>query len=59
MEGFHSGGIDGFIAIPGGPPKSLDLFLKKVIPLLVEEGIFRKKYTGSTLSEHLKNSGVE
>lgn len=53
MERFEAGALDGFIAIPGGPPKSLDLFFSDVIPLFVEAGVFRKDYTGSTLREHL------
>ena len=54
MERFEAGALDGFIAIPGGPPKSLDLFFNDVIPLFVEAGVFRKDYTGSTLREHLR-----
>ncbi|WP_459500570.1 NtaA/DmoA family FMN-dependent monooxygenase [Bacillus sp. C1] len=53
MERVEAGAIDGFIAIPGGPSKSLDLFLSDVIPLFVKAGLFRKDYTGSTLREHL------
>lgn len=54
MDRFEAGALDGFIAIPGGPPKSLDLFLSRVIPLFVKAGVFRKEYTGSTLREHLE-----
>lgn len=53
MERFEAGALDGFIAIPGGPPKSLDLFFSEVIPLFVKAGVFREEYTGSTLREHL------
>ncbi|HDR4419341.1 TPA: NtaA/DmoA family FMN-dependent monooxygenase [Bacillus cereus] len=53
MDRFEAGALDGFIAIPGGPPKSLDLFFSKVIPLFVKAGVFRGEYTGSTLREHL------
>ncbi|MGM9986171.1 MAG: NtaA/DmoA family FMN-dependent monooxygenase [Bacillaceae bacterium] len=56
MKWYQQGAIDGFIAIPGGTSKSLDLFFNQVIPLLVEEGVFRKEYTGSTLREHLQIS---
>ncbi len=45
--------MDGFIAVPGGPAKSLDLFFSGVIPMLVERGLFRAEYEGSTLSSHL------
>ncbi len=50
---YEEGALDGFIAVPGGPAKSLDLFFSKVIPLLIERGLFRAEYEGSTLSSHL------
>ncbi|MED2038623.1 NtaA/DmoA family FMN-dependent monooxygenase [Bacillus wiedmannii] len=56
MDRFEAGALDGFIAIPGGPPKSLDLFLRRVIPLFVKAGVFREEYTGSTLREHLEEN---
>ncbi|MES5926103.1 NtaA/DmoA family FMN-dependent monooxygenase [Bacillus cereus group sp. MG9] len=56
MERFEAGALDGFIAIPGGPPKSLDLFFSEVIPLFVRAGVFREEYTGSTLREHLEGN---
>ncbi|EJR03829.1 hypothetical protein II3_00692 [Bacillus cereus MC67] len=56
MERFEAGALDGFIAIPGGPPKSLDLFFSEVIPLFVKAGVFREEYTGSTLREHLEGN---
>ncbi|QWH11470.1 LLM class flavin-dependent oxidoreductase [Bacillus mycoides] len=56
MERFEAGALDGFIAIPGGPPKSLDLFFSEVIPLFVRAGVFREEYTGSTLREHLEDN---
>lgn len=56
MERFEAGALDGFIAIPGGPQKSLDLFFSEVIPLFVKAGIFREEYTGSTLREHLEGT---
>lgn len=56
MDRFEDGALDGFIAIPGGPPKSLDLFLSRVIPLFVKAGVFREEYTGSTLREHLEEN---
>lgn len=56
MDRFEAGALDGFIAIPGGPPKSLDLFLSRVIPLFVKAGVFREEYTGSTLREHLEEN---
>ncbi|PEI89761.1 NtaA/DmoA family FMN-dependent monooxygenase [Bacillus toyonensis] len=56
MERFEAGALDGFIAIPGGPQKSLDLFFSEVIPLFVKAGIFREEHTGSTLREHLEGT---
>ncbi|WJE26279.1 NtaA/DmoA family FMN-dependent monooxygenase [Bacillus cereus] len=56
MERFEAGVLDGFIAIPGGPSKSLDLFFSEVIPLFVRAGVFREEYTGSTLREHLESN---
>ncbi|MGE6596808.1 NtaA/DmoA family FMN-dependent monooxygenase [Bacillus proteolyticus] len=56
MERFEAGALDGFIAIPGGPQKSLDLFFSEVIPLFVKAGVFREEYTGSTLREHLEGN---
>ncbi|MBK5448389.1 NtaA/DmoA family FMN-dependent monooxygenase [Bacillus sp. TH22] len=56
IERFEAGALDGFIAIPGGPPKSLDLFFSEVIPLFVRAGVFREEYTGSTLREHLEGT---
>ncbi|GAB6418181.1 NtaA/DmoA family FMN-dependent monooxygenase [Bacillus luti] len=56
MDRFEAGALDGFIAIPGGPPKSLDLFLSGVIPLFVKAGVFREEYRGSTLREHMEEN---
>lgn len=53
---FEHGALDGFIALPGGSVRSLNLFFEKVVPLLVEKGLFREEYTGSTLREHLNSN---
>lgn len=50
---YEKGAMDGFIAVPGGPAKSLDLFFSDVIPNLVARGLFRADYEGSTLRSHL------
>ncbi|GED68218.1 hypothetical protein BRE01_19200 [Brevibacillus reuszeri] len=50
---YEAGAIDGFIALPGGSEKSMDIFYEKLLPLLVEKGLFRSEYTGATLREHL------
>ncbi len=50
---YEKGALDGFIAVPGGPAKSLDLFFSDVLPRLVEQGLFRAEYEGTTLRSHL------
>lgn len=52
-EWFRAGAIDGFIAVPGGSRRSLDLLLAALIPRLVQEGLFRARYTADTLRGHL------
>jgi hypothetical protein len=34
-------------------PQPFDRFVAEVVPLLVQRGLFRKDYTGTTLREHL------
>jgi FMN-dependent oxidoreductase (nitrilotriacetate monooxygenase family) len=53
IQRFEAGAIDGFIALPGGSETSMALFFDKLMPRLVELGLFRSEYTGSTLREHL------
>lgn len=52
-----SGAIDGFIAAPGGSVESIRVFLEEVMPRLVELGLFRRKYRGTTFIEHLQQAG--
>ncbi|ANY70913.1 monooxygenase [Paenibacillus sp. BIHB 4019] len=54
IERFEAGAIDGFIALPGGSEKSMEIFFEQLVPELVERGLFRSEYTGSTLREHLE-----
>ncbi|MDG3045337.1 hypothetical protein OE903_21310 [Bacillus sp. B6(2022)] len=49
---FETGALDGFIALPGSV-QSLELFFNELVPLLVQHGLFRSEYTGSTLREHM------
>ncbi|MEO3849890.1 LLM class flavin-dependent oxidoreductase [Streptomyces sp. B8F3] len=49
----QSDACDGFILWPAVLPDGLDEFADKVVPLLVERGVFRSEYTGTTLREHL------
>lgn len=51
---FRAGAIDGFIAVPGGSRRSLDLLLQAVIPRLVQQGLFRARYAAETLRGHLQ-----
>ncbi len=44
---------DGFVLIPHLMPGGLDEFVAKVVPLLQERGVFRTRYTGTTLRSHL------
>lgn len=53
IERFEAGAMDGFIALPGGSEQSMELFFEKLVPKLVERGLFRSEYTGCTLREHL------
>ncbi len=53
---FDAGAIDGFIAVPGGSVRSLDLTLNRLIPTLAEAGLFRTTYSGETLLHHLEEA---
>ncbi|MBV6713567.1 NtaA/DmoA family FMN-dependent monooxygenase [Paenibacillus chitinolyticus] len=53
MGRFEAGAIDGFIALPGGSEQSMELFFEKLMPQLVDRGVFRSEYAGSTLRAHL------
>ncbi|NIF26734.1 NtaA/DmoA family FMN-dependent monooxygenase [Pantoea sp. Tr-811] len=50
----EAGVMDGFIAAPGGSFGSVYRFLDEVVPRLVERGLFRARYQGSTFAEHLR-----
>ncbi|WP_254909978.1 hypothetical protein [Micromonospora sp. NBS 11-29] len=39
--------------MPHLTPGGLDEFVDRVVPLLQERGVFRTRYTGVTLREHL------
>jgi len=51
-----AGAIDGFLAAPGGSVDSLHCVLEQLVPRLVEAGLFRSRYTGTTFMEHLDES---
>jgi FMN-dependent oxidoreductase (nitrilotriacetate monooxygenase family) len=44
---------DGFILVPHITPGGLDEFADSVVPLLQEQGVFRREYGGTTLRDHL------
>ncbi|MBB2972788.1 NtaA/DmoA family FMN-dependent monooxygenase [Mesorhizobium sp. RMAD-H1] len=50
----EAGAIDGFIAVPGGSVSSLHLVLDELVPRLVEAGLFRESYSGTTFADHLR-----
>jgi alkanesulfonate monooxygenase SsuD/methylene tetrahydromethanopterin reductase-like flavin-dependent oxidoreductase (luciferase family) len=44
---------DGFILTPTTFPGMFEQFCKTVVPLLQQRGVFRKRYTGTALRQHL------
>ncbi|WAH55693.1 LLM class flavin-dependent oxidoreductase [Pseudomonas silvicola] len=49
---FKAGAADGFI-VNSVLPDGLQYFTELVVPVLVQRGLFRDEYTGTTLREHL------
>ncbi|HEV8679853.1 MAG TPA: LLM class flavin-dependent oxidoreductase [Stellaceae bacterium] len=52
VDWFADGAADGFNIMPPLLPAQLDAFSAGVIPILQRRGLFRTKYTGSTLRDH-------
>ena len=52
-EWFQTGAADGFNVLPPVLPASLDDFVELVVPELQRRGLYRTRYEGSTLREHL------
>ncbi|MFJ9312965.1 LLM class flavin-dependent oxidoreductase [Pimelobacter simplex] len=50
---FEAGAADGFIVIPADMPGGLTDFVEEVVPRLQRRGLFRERYAGATLREHL------
>ncbi len=50
---FRGGAADGFNVMPPFFPGQFDDFVKGVVPLLQERGLFRADYGGMTLRDHL------
>jgi FMN-dependent oxidoreductase (nitrilotriacetate monooxygenase family) len=52
-EWFEAGACDGFNVAPALLPRTLEDFVDEVIPALRERDLFREKYSGDTLRDHL------
>lgn len=52
-EWFHGGACDGFVLAATHCPGSYEEFVRMVVPELQHRGVFRDRYQGSTLREHL------
>lgn len=50
---FDSGAADGFLIIEPWFPDPAEEFVAHVLPVLVERGLFRRDYDGTTLRDHL------
>jgi alkanesulfonate monooxygenase SsuD/methylene tetrahydromethanopterin reductase-like flavin-dependent oxidoreductase (luciferase family) len=53
QESFETGQIDGFTILPPVAPGGLDAFVDCVVPELNRRGLFRARYQGTTLRDHL------
>jgi alkanesulfonate monooxygenase SsuD/methylene tetrahydromethanopterin reductase-like flavin-dependent oxidoreductase (luciferase family) len=53
QESFETGQIDGFTILPPVAPSGLDAFVDGVVPELTRRGLFRARYEGRTLRDHL------
>jgi alkanesulfonate monooxygenase SsuD/methylene tetrahydromethanopterin reductase-like flavin-dependent oxidoreductase (luciferase family) len=53
QEWFEGGACDGFNIMFPFLPQGLDDFVDLVVPELQKRGLFRRKYLGRTLREHL------
>jgi FMN-dependent oxidoreductase (nitrilotriacetate monooxygenase family) len=51
---FESEACDGFILTPTTFPGMFEQFCRTVVPLLQKRGVFRTRYTGATLRDHLR-----
>jgi alkanesulfonate monooxygenase SsuD/methylene tetrahydromethanopterin reductase-like flavin-dependent oxidoreductase (luciferase family) len=50
---FATGFVDGFNVMPDVIASGFDAFAEQVVPLLRRKGIFRERYEGATLRDHL------
>lgn len=56
---FKAGAGDGFIALPGGATRSMELLFERLVPQLIEDGLFDADYRGGNFAEHLGIQGLE
>lgn len=52
QDWYDRGAADGFNIMPAVLPSGLEEFVDQVVPILVDRGIFRSEYTGTTLRDH-------
>lgn len=52
QEWWDAGAADGFNVMPAVLPSGLEEFVDQVVPVLVDRGLFRSAYTGTTLRDH-------
>jgi N-acetyl-S-(2-succino)cysteine monooxygenase len=52
-EWFVADAADGFMILPAHFPRSLEIFVERVVPELQRRGLFRHDYSGTTLRDHL------
>jgi FMN-dependent oxidoreductase (nitrilotriacetate monooxygenase family) len=52
---FEAQACDGFILTPTLMPGMFEQFVRAVVPVLQERGLFRRDYAGTTLREHLRD----
>jgi FMN-dependent oxidoreductase (nitrilotriacetate monooxygenase family) len=53
QEWFEAGGCDGFVLAATHLPGAFEEFVRLVVPVLQERGLFRRDYAGRTLRDHL------
>jgi N-acetyl-S-(2-succino)cysteine monooxygenase len=53
QESFERSELDGFTILPPVEPEGLEAFVNQVVPELRRRGLFRARYEGSTLRDHL------
>jgi alkanesulfonate monooxygenase SsuD/methylene tetrahydromethanopterin reductase-like flavin-dependent oxidoreductase (luciferase family) len=53
QEWFETRGCDGFVLAATHLPGAFEEFVRMVVPVLQERGLFRRDYTGRTLRDHL------